>query len=414
MGKIAKGNSKKANKKTGFQTKFGSSLIKWAGSLLLKNPEYGALSIIFPDGQSTLLGNKKSKHHANLILNNFKLFGRIKRRGTVGFANAYMNGDIDSDDLTALFRFFLKNQDMFNKAGKGWVKRATSDFAFHLSRANTRQKAKENIAEHYDLGNDFYALWLDETMTYSSAYFENEKQTLEQAQIAKYHKIANTVGVKKGASIFEIGSGWGGFAQVATQDYEANLYGISLSKEQLKYATSRIKKLGLEKKASFHFEDYRDSKGRFDHVISIEMIEAVGQENWHKYFKAVHDLLKPNGTAAIQAITIKEENFEDYKNNPDFIQRYIFPGGMLLTKQAMKKQGELAGLKFEGFESFGVSYAKTLRLWRENFLSQWEEIKQLGFDEKFKRKWLYYLSYCEAGFENSVIDVGIYKYKRLD
>ena len=302
---------------------------------------------------------------------------------------------------------------MFNKAGMGLIKRAAHDLAYHLSRANTKQGAKKNIAEHYDLGNDFYSLWLDESMSYSSGIFENDEQNLMQAQIAKYHKVAQIAGVKNGAKVFEIGCGWGGLAQVLAQDYDAQTYGISLSNEQLKYARARMKHLGLENKASFHFEDYRDSKGQYDNVCSIEMIEAVGEEHWELYFKAVHDLLKLNGTAAIQAITIDEKDFENYKQHPDFIQRYIFPGGMLLTKQAMFEQGKKAGLQLEASVNFALSYAKTLRTWRKNFLAQWDKIKMLGFDEKFKRKWIYYLSYCEAGFIEGTIDVGIYGYRKV-
>jgi len=396
-----------------FLQNIGSNIVEWIGSFLLKSPSWGALSISFPNGHIRTIGNAKSKNHAYLKLNNFKVISQIKRRGTLGFAHSYINGDVESDDLTLLFKFFLMNRDIFNKAGLGLIKRAASDLAYHLSRANSRTMAKENISEHYDLGNEFYSLWLDKTMTYSSAIFSSKGQSLEQAQIKKYHHIAKAVGVKKGNSVLEIGSGWGGFAQVIAKDYQTKIRGISLSKQQLKFAKTRIRQQGLDDLASFHFEDYRDSKGKYDHVCSIEMIEAVGEENWHKYFKAVHDRLKQGGTAAIQAITIAQSDFEDYKGNPDFIQRYIFPGGMLLTKDNMRQQGERAGLKLEGQELFGKSYAKTLRIWRENFIDKWSKIKELGFDEKFKRKWIYYLSYCEAGFLEGMIDVGIYQYRRI-
>ncbi len=419
----------KHSRTIGLWTRIGSRLTEWIGGLLLTSPKWGALSITFPNGKIKILGNKNSKRIAYIKLNNFKLFNKIRKRGTLGFASAYMSGDIESDDLTFLFRFFLKNRDIFDQAGKGWVRRAAHDLTYHLSRANSKEKARENISEHYDLGNDFYSLWLDPSMTYSSAFFENENQTLEQAQIAKYHKVADLAGItagvsgkrakrvtatnKKTSSVFEIGCGWGGFAEIVAKDYQANIYGISLSKQQLKYSKARIKRLGLGNSTSFHFEDYRDSVGQFDCVCSIEMIEAVGQEHWPAYFRAVHDLLKPNGLAAIQAITINESSFIDYKKAPDFIQRYIFPGGMLLTKQAMYEQGKKAGLKLEQSVNFAKSYAKTLALWRENFIKQWPKIKELGFDEEFKRKWIYYLSYCEAGFDDGVIDVGIYQYRRV-
>ncbi len=399
-------------KACGFWLNIGSRIVEWVGGFLLGTPSWGALSIVFPNARIATIGNKNDDNHAKLKLNNLKLFGSIRRRGTLGFSSAYMRGDIESEDLTALFTFFLKNRNLFEKAGKGWVGRAASDLAYHLSRANSRHQAKENIAEHYDLGNDFYALWLDKSMTYSSAIFNADNQTLTQAQNTKYQKVADLAGIKKGAWVFEIGSGWGGFAQFIAKEYQANLYGISLSKEQIKYAKQRIKNLSLDNLASFHFEDYRDSVGQFDNVCSIEMIEAVGEERWPEYFKAVYNLLKPNGTAAIQAITINENDFFEYRANPDFIQRYIFPGGMLLTKQAMATQGKRAGLELIGQETFGASYAKTLREWRKNFITQWPKIKALGFDEKFKQKWIYYLSYCEAGFDNGVIDVGIYQYSK--
>lgn len=392
----------------------GSLVVDWFGTRMLGIPKHGAVTVILPDGRTRTIGNANTGLHAKLRLNNFKVLGEAMRRGTVGFAAAYMRGDVESDDLTALFRFFLQNRDMFDAANPGWFRRAAQDIAYHVSRRNTREGSKQNISEHYDLGNDFYGEWLDPSMTYSSAVFASGDMTLEEAQREKYHQVADAAGITPGSSVLEIGCGWGGMAETVARDYQADLRGITLSREQLKFAQQRVRKQGLNDRATLVFEDYRDTIGEFDHVVSIEMIEAVGEEHWPTYFQTVHDRLKPGGTAAIQAITINEADFEHYKSGPDFIQRYIFPGGMLLTKTAMLEQGRRVGLKLEDQNLFRLSYAKTLRLWRDRFLERWPVIAPLGYDEEFRRKWVYYLSYCEAGFTEGAIDVGIYKYTRID
>jgi cyclopropane-fatty-acyl-phospholipid synthase len=393
-------------------TRVASWLTELIGFALLGKPRHGAVTVILPNGRARTMGNPASGLHSVLKLNNFKVIGAAMRRGTVGFAASYINGDIEIDDLTALFRFFLKNRDMFNSANPGLFKRAAHDFAYHMSRRNTKEGSKQNISEHYDLGNDFYGEWLDPSMTYSSAVFTSGDQSLEAAQREKYHRVADMAGVKAGDRVLEIGCGWGGFAETVAKDYGAELYGITLSAEQLKYGQERLQKQGLDNLATLHFEDYRDTKGEFDHIGSIEMIEAVGEDHWPTYFQAVHDRLKPGGTAAIQAITIAEKDFDGYRNGPDFIQRYIFPGGMLLTKTAMAEQARRVGLLLENVETFRLSYAKTLKLWRERFLERWNVISPLGYDEAFRRKWVYYLSYCEAGFTEGIIDVGIYQYRK--
>ena len=391
---------------------FTSGIAAWFGERLIGRPTHGAVTITFPNGKSRTFGRPGTGEHPHLTIHRFSMVSETLRRGTIGFAHAYMRGDLEVDDLTALFRYFLQNRNEFMPKGAGWFGRAAQDLAYHLSRANTIDGSKENISEHYDLGNAFYAEWLDPSMTYSSAVFASDDQSLEDAQHAKYRAVANAAGVKPGDTILEIGCGWGGFAETAAADYGASVYGITLSQEQLDYAQKRIARQGLEKLATFHFEDYRHTEGQFDHIASIEMIEAVGEEHWPSYFQTVHDRLKPGGTAAIQAITINEKDFEGYRSNPDFIQRYIFPGGMLLTKTAMKEQGDRFGLELIDSETFRLSYARTLKLWRERFLERWSEIEKLGFDETFKRKWVYYLAYCEAGFAEGSIDVGIYTYKR--
>ncbi|MBU1307680.1 MAG: cyclopropane-fatty-acyl-phospholipid synthase family protein [Alphaproteobacteria bacterium] len=393
-------------------TSFISWLVDRIGVSLIGNPSRGGITVIFPNGRTRTVGRPATGEHAVLRLNNFKVLSEAMQRGTVGFAAAYMRGDIEVDDLTALFRFFLQNRDMFEKANPGFFRRAAGDLHYHLSRRNTLEGSKKNIAEHYDLGNDFYGQWLDPSMTYSSAVFTSGDQSLEEAQLVKYRRVADMAGITEGSSVLEIGCGWGGFAETIARDYKANLRGITLSAEQLKFGQQRLARQGLDDRASLVFEDYRHTEGQFDHIGSIEMIEAVGEDNWPSYFQAVHDRLKPGGTAAIQAITIAEADFDGYRTGPDFIQRYIFPGGMLLTKTVMREFGEKYGLVLENIDTFGLSYARTLRLWRERFLERWAMIAPLGYDEEFQRKWVYYLSYCEAGFAEGTIDVGIYQYRR--
>jgi cyclopropane-fatty-acyl-phospholipid synthase len=393
-------------------TNLKSSVAAWFGERLIGRPQRGAVTITFPNGHTRTYGKPGTGEHPHLVIHKLSMIGETLRRGTVGFAHAYMRGDLEVDDLTALFRYFLQNRDVFQPKGAGWFGRAAQDIAYHMSRANTVDGSKNNISEHYDLGNDFYAEWLDPSMTYSSAIFSSDEQGLEEAQRAKYRRVAELVGVRPGDSVLEIGCGWGGFAETVAREFGASVYGITLSKEQLAFAQQRIARQALDNLATFHFEDYRHTQGQYDHIGSIEMIEAVGEENWPSYFQTVHDRLKPGGTAAIQAITISEEDFEGYRSTPDFIQRYIFPGGMLLTKSAMLEQGKRVGLILENVDNFRLSYAKTLRIWRERFLERWHEIQKLGFDESFRRKWVYYLCYCEAGFTEGSIDVGIYQYRR--
>ena len=388
-----------------------SSIAALVSQRLIGRPKHGAVTIAFPNGVSRTFGNPATGEHAELRLKNFAVLPKTIRRGTVGFAQSYIDGDVEIDDLTGLFRYFLQNRDVLDN-DRSWFGRAAQDIAYHMSRANSKEGSKKNISEHYDLGNDFYAEWLDPSMTYSSAIFTSEEESLETAQHNKYRRVAEMAGIRPGESVLEIGCGWGGFAEVAAKDFGAQLYGITLSAEQLKFATARLQRQGLDTLAKLHFEDYRDTQGQYDHVASIEMIEAVGEEHWPSYFKTVHDRLKPVGTAAIQAITISERDFEDYRARPDFIQRFIFPGGMLLTKTAMKEQGDKAGLILENVENFRLSYARTLRLWADRFKERWSEITKLGYDEAFRRKWIYYLNYCEAGFLEGSIDVGIYQYRR--
>ena len=390
---------------------FLGNLIVRVGKRLLPSNLKGSLDLTLPSGQQVVLGDPGGKLGADLTLKNFKVIWASIRRAQLGFFESYLAGDIESSDPTRFFKFYLDNRATLDKASTGIFSASWFDRLWHRARDNNPRGSKENISAHYDLGNEFYRLWLDETMTYSSAVFDATGNSLEAAQRRKYEKVMEALELKKGDQILEIGSGWGGFAEEAAKR-KAIVKGITLSQEQLAYAQLRIAKAGLNKRASFHFEDYRDTTGSFNGIASIEMIEAVGEPHWPTYFRTLYDRLKPGGIAAIQGITISEANYETYRSGVDFIQRYIFPGGMLLTKTIMKEQAARAGLILERVETFGQSYATTLRLWHERFEAVWPEVAKLGYDEKFRRLWKLYLAYCEAGFAESVVDVGIYKLRK--
>lgn len=387
------------------------NLVVAAARRLLPGNIKGSLHLTLPSGRKEFLGQKGTGFDADLTLKNFKVIWASVRRGHLGFFDRYMAGDIDSGDATAFFRFYLQNQPGLDEASKGIFFTSLFDRLWHRKRDNNQAGSKENIAAHYDLGNAFYAQWLDETMSYSSAVFDGPGNSLEAAQRRKIAKVLETAEVKKGKSVLEIGCGWGGVAEAAGK-LGAKLRGITLSAEQLAFARLRMARQRLEDKVELFFEDYRDTKGVYDAIASVEMIEAVGETHWPTYFKTLSDRLRPGGVAAIQGITIREENFAGYRNGVDFIQRYIFPGGMLLTKQIMGEQAQKAGLLLEKMECFGQSYAQTLALWRDRFEAAWPRIAPLGFDERFRRMWNLYLSYCEAGFAEGIIDVGIYKLRK--
>jgi len=320
-----------------------------------------------------------------------------------------MDGDWDSPELSNIIELATLNADSWNASAlENFFTRLWHRVA-HVMRANTKTGSKRNIAAHYDLGNDFYQQWLDPTMTYSSAYFESDNQPISEAQLRKYRRIADMLELKPGHRVLEVGFGWGGFAEVAVKEYGAHLTGLTLSKEQHKFASERMQKLGLSDKVDFRMQDYRDTQGTFDRIASIEMFEAVGEANWPRYFQMIRDRLVSGGSAALQIITIAENRFESYRKGSDFIQRYIFPGGMLPTVEILKQQFSHAKLQLADTDMFGMSYAKTLRVWRDKFLGSWSSIQPLGFDERFRRMWEMYLAYCEGGFRAKSIDVGQFK-----
>jgi cyclopropane-fatty-acyl-phospholipid synthase len=388
----------------------GNLVVAVAKRLLPKNI-VGALEITLPSGRTITLGNKGSGLVADLTLKNFKVIWASIRRAQLGFFERYMAGDVESSDPTKFFKFYLQNREGLDSASEGVFFASFFDKFFHKKRDNTRDGSKENISEHYDLGNEFYRLWLDDTMSYSSAIFDSTTNSLESAQRLKLKRVMEAAEVQPGSSVLEIGCGWGGFAEEAGKA-GAQVRGITLSREQKAYAEARIEAKGLSDRCTFHFEDYRDTKGMFDSIASVEMIEAVGEPHWPQYFRTLFDRLKPGGVAAIQGITILEKNFDAYRNGVDFIQRYIFPGGMLLTKDIIRDQTTRAGLLLEKIDCFGQSYAQTLKMWHDRFDEAWPQIAKQGFDERFRRMWKLYLSYCEAGFSEGVIDVGIYKLRK--
>lgn len=375
----------------------------------LKGRLVGTITITFPSGRSERFGTGGDGIDAEVRVRTYRPLLRCLHRGPLGFAESYLRDEVETPDLMEVFRFFIANQPALDQAGKGWFRVRRRDKAYHGARRNTRRGSRRNIAEHYDLGNAFYSLWLDEGMQYSSALFREHGLTLEAAQQAKLDLIMESLALKPGMKVLEIGCGWGAVAE-RTALAGGDLVGLTLSREQAAYARERLDRLtGAPGRGEIRIEDYRDVSGTYDRLVSIEMIEAVGEEYWPAYFETLKSRMAPDGAAIIQAITISEDYFESYRNGTDFIQRYVFPGGMLPTKTAISEQAARAGLDCETIREFGPSYAETLKIWRERFDAAWPQIRALGFDERFRRLWNYYLMYCEAGFETNAIDVGLYR-----
>lgn len=374
----------------------------------------GSMQVVWPSGARLRIGKAGSGPEPILTIRRpTQMISKVARRGSLGFAEAYISGDVDCDDLTGLFLFYLSNYSQLEAAGdKLGLDVAQNDRAAHVSRANSRKMSRQNIADHYDLGNEFYRLWLDPGMMYSSALYGADASSLEDAQSAKLDLILEAMNPAPGASILEIGCGWGALACRAAREHGAKVTGITLSEEQLAWSRRTAQEAGLSEACSFHLQDYRDTEGQFDHIMSVEMIEAVGQEYWPAYFRTLADRLTAGGNAVVQAITIDEKNFPSYSQTVDFIQRYIFPGGLLPTKTIIREEGEKVGLTLESQTCFGLSYARTLKDWRHRFEEAWDQIAPLGFDDRFRRTWRYYLTYCEAGFRDGTVDVGVYSLRK--
>ncbi|HAT07799.1 MAG TPA: SAM-dependent methyltransferase [Rhodobiaceae bacterium] len=374
-------------------------------SLLLRNVKFGQIQLALPDGEILTFGEKSPVGPAVLKVYNMAFFNRTLRQGAMGFAESYMDGEWSSPDLAKLLILLNSNMTMLQQSiGKNrftqWINRT-----IHILRPNTREGAKRNIHAHYDLGNEFYALWLDATMTYSSALFRDSQQTLRDAQNEKYRALAVSTDIGPNDHVLEIGCGWGGFAEFVAREIGCKVTGITISNEQLAFAKNRIAMAGLQDKVDFKFCDYRDLTEKYDRIVSIEMFEAVGESYWPTYFDKVHGCLKPGGKAGLQIITIAKERFASYRKKTDFIQRYIFPGGMLPSPEGLDTEFANADLKLVAREDFAADYARTLAEWRHRFLGVWPEVQALGFDARFRKMWEYYLAYCEAGFATRSIDV---------
>ena len=366
---------------------------------------HGRLTLVFPGGQEYVLQGSEAGPHGVISINRGRLVRRLLTGGNMGFARAYMDGDWDSPDISMLIEVALANEHNWLSLSEPSRLSAAIDYLRHRLRRNSKAGSRRNIAFHYDLGNSFYRAWLDETMTYSSALFTRPGETLAEAQNAKYDRIVEELQIGPDDHVLEIGCGWGGFAEYAIAKTGCRVTGLTLSQEQATYARHRLAKAGLSSRSDIRLEDYRDCAGQFSKIVSIEMFEAVGEENWPVYFQRVHELLAPGGKAVVQVITIDEARFYEYRRNADFIQTYIFPGGMLPSITAFREASARQGLNVTDALRFGKDYDRTLMLWDRAFISNWERIEPLGFDERFRRMWQYYLHYCAAGFRTDRIDV---------
>lgn len=373
---------------------------------LFKKLTIGYLEVILPNHQTlTFSGRHANDIRADWHFNNWKPIWASLRRGSVGLGESYIKGDWSTSDLKALLTLIAANEKSLLKALEGIDLLRFKDRKYHKENSNTEKQASKNIISHYDLGNTFYSAWLDPSMTYSSAIFDNANVSLELAQQEKYKRLSDMLNIQKGEKVLEIGSGWGGFATYAAKNLQADITGISLSKAQTEYARNQFKNEGIAETARVDIQDYRNTTGEYKHIVSIEMFEAVGEEYWDEYAGKIKDLLASDGAAALQIITIEDARFERYRRTPDFIQRYVFPGGMLPTYKILRSTFERAGLRITDDQSYGNDYAKTLSIWRRNFNEAWADIHKLGFDEEFKRLWEFYLVYCEVGFLQKSIDV---------
>ena len=370
----------------------------------LNNIKYGYLEITNHNGNLLKFGNPNDSLKANLAIKKQNFTFNLIKGGSVGFAESYMRNEFETENLSNLIEVTARNIKQIHKFS-GLLDLPLINFIRNMIVKNTKNRSKENIAKHYDLGNEFFSLWLDKTLTYSSAIFDEKNINLSDAQNNKYQKLIDLIKPRSGDKVLEIGCGWGGFAEYLGKKYDVKLDCITISKKQFEYAKERIHKCGLNEKVNIEIKDYRDLKDKYNSIASIEMIEAVGQNYLESYFKTIKDNLSNNGKAAIQAITIDDNLFDRYKNKQDFIQKYIFPGGFLPNKNSINRYVSDNGLTIESYTSYANHYSNTLAIWRKEFNKKWELIKNQGFDTTFKRMWEFYLCYCEAGFKSKNIDL---------
>ena len=373
--------------------------------LIVRNWMIGSITFVMPSGREIFVQGAETGPDARLIVHDFRFIRRALAAGDIGFAEAYMAGEFDTPDLPDLLYVFAANWDRVHHVTMGNPLSWTINRIRHALKPNSKRGSKKNIHAHYDLGNAFYSRWLDATMTYSAARYERPGQPLALAQTAKYRALAETMDLQSGQSVLEIGCGWGGFAEYAAKEVGARVTAVTISQEQYNFARERMFRAGLNERAEIKLVDYRDIEGRFDRVASIEMFEAVGERYWPAYFAKINDSLAPGGRAGLQIITIKDQYFEEYRSRSDFIQKYVFPGGMLPSEERLKRVTEKAGFAWTDVARFGHDYAETLAEWHRNFDAHWSEIRPLGFDERFRKLWKFYLSYCEAGFRTERTNV---------
>ena len=381
---------------------------------LLQRLTHGSLAVQLPDGSMQFFGTQGAQPHAALRLNNWKGCSAALKSGDIGFADSYIAGDWTTPNLTELLRVLVANRKQVEDVVYGsWAGRLLYRIK-HLLNRNTKANSQKNIHAHYDLGNAFYELWLDDTMNYSSALFAGDlSQTMQQAQDAKVRRALSMAGVTTGSRVLEIGCGWGALAEMAATEFDASVTGVTLSTEQLAFAQARMARLGVSSAADLRLQDYRDiADAPFDAICSIEMVEAVGREYWPTYFQALHKLLKPGGRACVQSIVIDDALFERYLSSTDFIQQYIFPGGCLPCPREFRAQAQAAGFDVVDEFAFGHDYAETLKRWREKFMHEKKQVLANGFDERFIRIWEFYLAYCEAAFAENNTDVVQYTLQR--
>ena len=365
----------------------------------------GRLDFRLPDGRIFRAEGKKPGPAVMIEVHNTDLFARLIRDGDLGFCDAYLDGWWSTPDLMGFMDLIqMDNEAVYDGFPGMTLVRAYERFRFWLQ-SNTKKQALKNISYHYDLGNDFYGLWLDDSMTYSSALFENGQESLEKAQEQKYASMVDKMGVQPGDHVLEIGCGWGGFAEYAASQRGLKVTCLTISAEQHKYAVDRMARLGLSDKVDIKLQDYRDETGVYDGIASIEMFEAVGEKFWPVYFDTVLNRLRPGKKATLQIITIADHRWETYRKSVDFIQKYIFPGGMLPSPSVLRREVERAGMKVLGSVEFGKSYSQTLRRWHDTFNARWAEVSKMGFDDRFRRMWNFYLTSCAGAFEGSNCDV---------
>jgi len=371
---------------------------------VLKNIKHGYLKLKNYNGEVYYFGDEKEKLKVEITIKRPGFTLSLIKNGSIGLAESYIKGEFETNNLSNLIELTARNINIVYKFS-GILDLPLINYLKSKFIKNTKKQSKVNIAKHYDLGNEFFSLWLDKTLTYSSAIFNSKDQKLEEAQHNKYKKLISLLAIKNGSKLLEIGCGWGGFAEYLGKNYDVKLDCITISKKQYEFAKERIYKIGLNHKINIEMIDYRDVKKKYDAIASIEMIEAVGKDYLHKYFQSIKKNLVSNGTAGIQAITIDDKYFDRYKTKQDFIQKYIFPGGFLPSKISLYSYADKNGLQINSYNSYGLHYSNTLNIWRDEFIKKWDLISKQGFDLNFKRMWNFYLSYCEAGFKSKNIDL---------